>query len=931
MNTFARLIALVLLAGLLPPAALGADQPAGKADHRDGILAIQVVKDPTDDFDWKGLAFALIGAETGGRPTAADAEKAVALLKDFGTVVRQGDDAGQGAATTLLFTPFKRIKSIAISGNYPLFEKEVRNVLTIAPGDFFRQEQVQAQKKLVIQRYREEGYIDPKVAITWNRDEDDGNFELSIRIDKGAYYRIDDIRFRGNRNIPDPLLKGRMSTWRRYAGTLGSGGYVSAQLQKDVNDLKSMYRQQGYADVEITATVRTKKEKAIADITITVQEGPRYVVRFNGNHFFSDGDLQDDMVLDKAGNRSNIGIRRSLQAIKRRYLEAGFADVRLRWHEASPEKEDTDENRRIVVVDVKEGLRHIVGSLDIKGNKRLDEETIRGQILTRPGKTLSNGVFIADRLREDIDALRALYVQHGFLEAQVAETVHFKPTERNTLVDIVLTIDEGVKTRVSAVDIQGTDGFADLDLRSGLQLGTGALYRPYLLARDEESIASAIAPLGYPHVRVRSAAALSEDHTAADITYHVDPGPAVRVGSIFFTGQFRTRKSILVREMAVKKGAPFSLAGVIRSQNNLRNLGLFDSVQVRTIGLKEKADVVHLLVQLVEKKPYTFELAGGYQTDKGAYVRSRISDSNFTGTNKEVWLGGELSDVGYRLETGMANPRLFGLDLRTDTGLFIERREDFNQDFGTDTRGGTLSITKPWGHGLSSSLGFRLEQREQYLRETKNADEIDPDTLERRTVVIATPSIRFDNRDSFIRPRKGMLGSLTVDISNDLENGVDNFIKYRLDLRGFYPLRPKLTLAARLWYGYLQSYGDSGKIPKDQLFFLGGTNDVRGFEENLLRFDEDGIPVGGRMAANGSIEARYELGKNMELNLFVDCGTVQEADADAGGDDDYRWTTGLGLRYLTPVGPIGILYGHKLDSREDESSGQFHFSIGYTF
>ena len=122
----------------------------------------------------------------------------------------------------------------------------------------------------------------------------------------------------------------------------------------------------------------------------------------------------------------------------------------------------------------------------------------------------------------------------------------------------------------------------------------------------------------------------------------------------------------------------------------------------------------------------------------------------------------------------------------------------------------------------------------------------------------------------------------------------------------------------------------SDKVPNDQLFYLGGTSSVRGFEENLLRFEKKGDPVGGRAALNGSIEARVDLGRNFELALFYDTGTVRKT-VRKGGADEFRDAAGLGLRYITPIGAIGALYGWKLDPKDGESSGQFHFSVGYTF
>jgi outer membrane protein insertion porin family len=98
----------------------------------------------------------------------------------------------------------------------------------------------------------------------------------------------------------------------------------------------------------------------------------------------------------------------------------------------------------------------------------------------------------------------------------------------------------------------------------------------------------------------------------------------------------------------------------------------------------------------------------------------------------------------------------------------------------------------------------------------------------------------------------------------------------------------------------------------------------------LLRFNEDGDPLGGQLAVVGSLEARIDLGYNFELAAFFDTGTVREPQEDFGSDK-WRSAVGLGLRYITPIGPMGLLYGYKLDREEGESAGRLHVSIGYSF
>ncbi len=144
----------------------------------------------------------------------------------------------------------------------------------------------------------------------------------------------------------------------------------------------------------------------------------------------------------------------------------------------------------------------------------------------------------------------------------------------------------------------------------------------------------------------------------------------------------------------------------------------------------------------------------------------------------------------------------------------------------------------------------------------------------------------------------------------------------------------RLTLALRGRYRRIEPYGGNRTVPDDQLFFLGGISDVRGFDENMLRFDAREDPLGGRTSLLGSLEARIDLGAGFELTAFCDTGSIRgtEGDSDETGDGDgFRSSAGLGIRYITPIGPVGFLYGWNLDRKAEESSGRLHFTIGYSF
>ncbi|HKK91481.1 MAG TPA: BamA/TamA family outer membrane protein, partial [Desulfobacteraceae bacterium] len=159
---------------------------------------------------------------------------------------------------------------------------------------------------------------------------------------------------------------------------------------------------------------------------------------------------------------------------------------------------------------------------------------------------------------------------------------------------------------------------------------------------------------------------------------------------------------------------------------------------------------------------------------------------------------------------------------------------------------------------------------------------------------------------------------------------LDRFLKYRLDIRKYYSPFQRITFAFLSRMGYIDPIGSSETVAEDHLFFLGGISDVRGFKENMLMYDADGDTSGGLSSVAASMEARIDLAAGFELTLFVDTGRIDDTLSNTLADG-FRTSVGTGLRYMTPIGPVGLLYGRKIDPRDGESSGRFHFAIGYTF
>jgi outer membrane protein insertion porin family len=897
-------------------------------DQRIARIMVKVRGLPDYEAEVTELARNLIVLREGDRfspDLVQESIDALKMSKRFREIHVDYERNKEGIALLFYLSAFRLIKDIKISGEFPLFEREILKAMTVYAGEVYSDEEVRKQAGLVAELFRREGFVDPKVEATATEDPEDGNLILCVEIEKGPYLSLARLDIKGTRAFSDASLKSGMKTWHASVLPGTSGRFVERDLDKDISDMIRYYRKNGYPDVMIGREIMEDSETGTVSVVIEVAEGLRYVIEFTGNEAFADRILREDVALFKEGNRNGRGLRKSLKAIQDRYRTAGFLEARVKIEEERRGAGE-DETIRMIRFHIDEGPQAIVSSIRFRGNKAFDDTRLQKQMLTRMPRLRDKGVFVLQILEEDIRAIKALYRKHGYMDADIIQEVTWSGDKRN--VEITLEIEEGARTLVASVQVIGITAVSPQEAYNALRMTEGEPFRRYMVQSGENALSALISERGYPHVKVTGEVKISEDRTKARVSYNVDEGVRVKMGHVLYTGNFKTKKTILQREFKMAPGEPFSLEELLQSQRSIRDMGIFNSVRFRAIGLREKREEVHVLVDLEEKKPYFIQGGAGYETNKGFYLHAKAGDRNLFGANKDAWMAGEVSQIGYRNELGITEPRLFGTQIATTFGLYSEREEAFNQDFGTRSLGSSLGFSRTLFRHSTARLDFGFEQREQFVRDS--IEDTDEDLFKPRSILVTTPSIRYDTRDSFIRPRKGILSSLSVDVSAGIRNSLDDFLKYRYDVRLYASPLDRLTFALLGRAGYIDLFAAAVRIPDDQLFYLGGTSDVRGFRENMLRIDPAGGPAGGLSMFGGSAEARVDLGRNVEVALFYDVGHLSRTYAESVSNDT-RSSVGVGLRYLTPVGPIGLLYGVKLAPEEGESPGRIHFSIGYTF
>ncbi len=894
-----------------------------------------LVHDLSPDADLlRQLARRLLHVKAGAPFSLEALEKSIKALKRSNLFKRihVPDPVEREGKVALVFelTPFLLIKKIEIKGAFPLLEEDVLNKMHLRVGDPFDPKATGVIKRDIENLFKENGYIRPEAAIIAKQDEKDGRMGLTVSIHKGKYYRIRQVLLEGNRFFPDITLLTPLKTWQASRLFWGMSRFVQADLKKDVKRLIRLYRREGFADVKIAPVLEKDPDSGRMAIRFRIREGPRYEIAFSGNKAFSDAVLLQALPLFTRGNQGDLALKRGIHRLTTRYRKAGFSRVHISVDDKIVEK-DSGPVRSLRIL-IEEGPRFLMRSLRIQGNRFIEKDKIKEKILSRPSTFGKATGFFTGTWEEDKRAVKRLYLRNGFMDVQVTDALAFEtdPKTKNQWVDAVLSIQEGPRTLVGEVAFEGLSVFTEKEALQALSLKPGAPYRRYRLPADRELLKALISEKGHPYVTVSEKATVRKSPRVADIVYVIDEGPEVRVGNLFVRGNFRTKKGVITKKMKIQKGALFSLKSVLAATRRVSRIEALDNVRLQLIGFREKKARVDVVVNVNERKPYLFELGLGYDTVREAYLLGRLKDKNLLGLNKSIWIDGEYSRIGYKAEAGVTDPDFLQRGISATGTLFAQKEEQKNRAFGIRSQGATVRFQRRLSDRIDGGLAFRYESRKQVrLNEVPVLPE-EQEEYEPRTLFVLTPSVHWISVDSLVRPKKGFIGRALVDVSKGLDNTLDDFIRYRLEARYYRSPLKGLTLAFRARWGVIQSYSPDDNVADDQLFYLGGLGDVRGFEENKLRTDASGNAVGGRMELLGNMEVRYDLGSRLEALVFLDMGAVLDAKTDAG-EEGLRSSVGIGLNYITPVGPVSLMYGHKLDRKAGEGAGRVHFSIGYTF
>jgi outer membrane protein insertion porin family len=610
-----------------------------------------------------------------------------------------------------------------------------------------------------------------------------------------------------------------------------------------------------------------------------------------------------------------------------------------------------------------EAASPFINRIVFEGANSISAKELKGQMKTKDPSFFN--IFRKPRLDErtldrDIANLEGYYHSAGFFEASVVlERLDY--TADGRFVDVIIAIEEGKPTVVESVGFSENSLIDPKELAKGLLLRPGDPYNVAFLDSDIYTLRSKYFDRGYLAVSIREQVTMRDYR--ATIRYDIEPGTQITIRSIQISGNILSKDQVIEKEFAFESGDICRLSKLVETQRNLFETGLFTVVEITPENLDPLERTVEIHVRVRERKAAYVEGGFGVGNIVGSRVFAEWGTRNLFGTGRgfrvkteygyDVFEGDEVDfsklqfeNVFYRYDAEYHQRYVLGIKLLLSLNAFLEKDATV-EELQVKKVGGQLLSRRRFNRNTDLLLGL---SDERIRRLAFGAPE------ERSTSRFATASVSHDRRDFVLNPRTGTYRFLRVKLAGGILGGDNDFYTLSSSVQWYWPVFSGEVFAVRVRAGYADYFGGSSQVPIEDRFFAGGGNSVRGYENNSLgpttvlnEETGDFAPAGGQVLLITNAELRFAIPLLSRINItgaaFFDGGNVWEnANAIDMTDfelvkskhdvdvSDYRYGTGVGIRYNTPVGAIRLDYGVPLKVDETTSDkGRFHLSLGQIF
>jgi len=789
------------------------------------------------------------------------------------------------------------INKVLIEGDYSLSRKFIKNNFTLREGQVLRQDLIEPAMKKLQQDIVRRGFPHASIEVKTEKLKKPYRTNLHLWVYTGEPEMIKEI-----------IISGGTDETKRLMKLSGGDIYDQTALGNDIERIKIYYRKNGYFHPRIGPHTFTA-----GTLNIPVDPGKCLFISTEGNSVFSTKTLRKEMPFFEAENFNDDLVEEAVSKILSLYHTKGYP-----FAQVAPVITSKDDTINLSLF-IFEGKKVKVGSINFSGVSLL-KNNLKEVMSLKKG-----GLYNPDLIDTDRETIIELYNALGYLEAVIEE---FEATynEHSEEMEINIKILEGSKTEIGRITIIGTSCIPEEEITKTIKIKPGDPY-------NEVDITDA----RYRVIQLYNSRGLADalvfvkrdfENHRVSLTFQIHEGGITIFGKTIVSGNSTTRYEVVKRELRHQEGSAFDYPLLQRERQNIYKSGLFTDVDIEVLDRYDnKRDT---LIKLKEGNAGAVEFGFGYADYEKFRGFLDLSYRNLWGMNRQASFRLELSSIEKRSILEYLEPRFLDKQMPFRVILLYEDRKEVN----IDTRDTLYRLNRySAAAGIEKKLSDNLKTELYYEFSFTDTFDVQPDVFlskeDTGTLAISAlkPGIIYDTRDNPFDPRKGILSVISLKATSPLLLSETNFLKLLFQGSAYQQLSKQFVAALSLRGGLAWGYHGTEELPIVERFFLGGRTTVRGYEQDTL--GPKG-PTGGNAFLCGNIELRSYLGKGIGIVAFLDGGNVWQKvqDIEFGS---IKYTTGLGLRYNTPVGPIRVDYGHKLQREKGESAGELHFAIGHAF
>ena len=707
-------------------------------------------------------------------------------------------------------------------------------------------------------------------------------------------------------------------------------------------------------------------------LIVTVKERPTIGnIVIVGNSQVDDEALMG--VIDSQGLR--VGEALNVQALSEiaNSLEDFYHSAGMYQAQVRPILTYLPRNRVDIKLEFSEGVSAEIEQINIVGNQAFPEELLLAQMELRDHvpwwNFLADRRYVSEKFGADLEAIASYYRNRGYIRFRIDSTaVELTPDKKG--IYLTIAVHEGERYSVGRRALRGN--LLDYGAQLGELLETieeGAVYSAQEVSAMEKALKDYMGKFGYANSKVRAVPVFDDERHVVDLDFHVEPGQRIYVARIDITGNTATDDTVIRREMRQMDGTWLSNEATAMSETRLNRTGFFEKVEINTVEVTSTPDTVVLDTRIKEQPTGSITGGIGYGTNSGLLLQGGVSQNNVFGWGSRATISAYANDYRDHAELGYTEPYFTVDQVSLGGRVYYDRFQGYDADvvnYDNETYGFELSTGYPISEAVYVRYALGIEENKITNRGTSFWQAYDfwqiygtvnSEGRQQASFINynAAVTLTRNNLDRSVFPTAGSRQVLWAYVTlpgSDLQ-----YYKAALETYHYFPIDQErdfvFVVRGRAAYGdgYGTRRGYSQTLPFFANFYLGGSDWLRGFEYNSVgpkavytdgTISDDAIGGNALWAATAELVVPTPLvaeayKRQLRTAIFCDTGALWDSESYTGGvvsyDDpgDYRVSVGVSLTWMSPIGPLSLVFAKPIRDYAGDDSQFFNFNFGGTF